>query len=138
MIQSQLSVPRGAKFEGSSSAVEAAARERAGALFVIEDAMLVAQRRLILDLAAQHRLPTAAFTREFVQAGGLLSYGVNMVDLFTQAARYVDRILRGTRPGDLPVEQPTVFELVINSKTARALGLAIPASVLVQANQIVE
>ena len=119
-------------------AVEAAARERAGVLFVIEEAMLVTQRSMILELAAQHRLPTAGIFREFAEAGGLLSYGVNLPDLFRRAARYVDRILRGAKPGDLPVEQPTVFELVINRKTARALGLTIPASVLVQADQIIQ
>ena len=119
-------------------AIEAAARGRAGALIVVEEAMLLTQRRAILELAARHRLPTAGIFREFAEAGGLLSYGVNLPDLFRQAARQVDRILRGAKPGDLPVEQPRVFELVINGKTARALGLTIPPAILARADQVLE
>jgi ABC-type uncharacterized transport system substrate-binding protein len=119
-------------------AVETAARTGAGALFVIEETMLLMHRTLILDQAATRRLPTASTNKEFVQAGGPVSYGVSLPDLFRQTARYVDRILRDAKPADLPVEQPTTFELVINAKTARALGLTIPGSVLRQSDQIID
>ncbi|HEY3195145.1 MAG TPA: ABC transporter substrate-binding protein, partial [Candidatus Dormibacteraeota bacterium] len=98
-------------------------RARAGALTVLGSAMLFAERRRLVDLAAKHRLPAVYTTREFVDAGGLMAYGPNVADLFRRAATYVDKILKGAKPGDLPVEQPTKFELVINLKTAKALGL---------------
>jgi putative ABC transport system substrate-binding protein len=113
------------------NAFEAAAGNRASALYVIEEVALVAHRTRILDLAAKHRLPTASQYREFVEAGGLLSYGPNLPDLFRRAAIYVDKILTGAKPGDLPVEQPMKFELVLNLKTAEALGLTIPPTLLV-------
>jgi ABC-type uncharacterized transport system substrate-binding protein len=119
-------------------AVDAAARTGSGALFSLEDTVLVKHRTLILDLAAKRRLPTASTNKEFVQAGGLVGYGVNLPDMFRQTARYVDRILRGAKPADLPVEQPTKLELVINLKTARALGLTIPPSVLARADRVIE
>jgi putative ABC transport system substrate-binding protein len=129
---------RGAKSDDVQSAVDSAARERAGALFVIEETMLLAHRTLILDHAAKRRLPTASTNREFVQAGGLVGYGVNLPEMFRQTARYVDKILRGTKPADLPVEQPTKLELVINSKTAQALGLTVPPAVLVRADEVIQ
>lgn len=129
---------RGAGPDEVQNAVDAAARVGAGALFVIEETMLLAHRTLILDQATKRRLPTASTNKEFVQAGGLVSYGVNLPDMFRQTARYVDRVLRGAKPADLPVEQPTKLELVINAKTAKALGLTIPRSVLLQADQIIE
>ena len=89
-------------------------------------------------MAAQHRLPAASQFRDFAEAGGLLSYGPNLSDLFRRAAIYVDKILKGTKPADLPVERPEKFELVINLKTAKALGLTIPPSLLQRADQVIE
>jgi putative ABC transport system substrate-binding protein len=113
-------------------------RARAGALTVLGSVMFVNERRRLVDLAAKNRLPAVYAQREFVDAGGLMSYGPNVADLFRRAATYVDRILKGTKPGALPVEQPTTFELVINLKTARVLGLTIPPSVLGRADHVVE
>lgn len=129
---------RGAGSDDVQSAVDAAVRERAGALFVIEETMLLGHRTLILDQAAKRRLPTASTNKEFVQAGGLVSYGVNFPDMFRRTARYVDKILRGAKPADLPVEQPTRLELVVNNKTAQALGLTIPPAVLVRADEVIQ
>ena len=121
------------------NAFKVATRDRAGALFVLEEAsMLLKHRTRILELATKHQLPAASMYREFVEAGGLLSYGASLPDLFRRAAIYVDKILKGAKPGDLPVEQPTKFEFVINLKTAKALGLTIPPSVLGRADQIIE
>jgi putative ABC transport system substrate-binding protein len=100
--------------------------------------MFLREHRRLVDLAAKHRLPAVYTVKEYVDAGGLVSYGPNLADLFRRAATYVDRILKGAKPGDLPVEQPTKFELVINLKTARTLGLTIPPSVLSRADQIIE
>jgi putative ABC transport system substrate-binding protein len=113
-------------------------RARAGALTVLQSAMLNTERRHLVDLAAKNRLPAVYPGREFVDAGGLMSYGPNIADLFRRAATYVDKILKGAKPGDLPVEQPTKFELVINLKTAKALGLTIPPSVLGRADEIIQ
>ncbi len=113
-------------------------RARAGALTVLPSAMLFVERRRLVDLAAKNRLPAVYPWREFVDAGGLMSYGPNLADLFRRAATYVDRILKGAKPADLPVERPTKFELVINLKTAKALGLTIPPSLLQRADQVIE
>ena len=113
-------------------------REGAGALAVLSTPMLASQRRRLVDLAAKHRLPTVFSFREYVDAGGLMSYGPDLADLFRRAAAYVDKILKGTKPEDLPVEQPTKFELVINLKAAKALGLTIPPSVLARADQVIQ
>ena len=118
-------------------AVDAAVRTGAGALFVIEETMLLTHRTLILGQAAKRRLPTASTNREFVQAGGLVSYGANLPDLFRQTAVYVDKILKGAKPAELPVEQPTRFELIVNLRTAKALGLTIPTSLLQRADQVI-
>ena len=99
--------------------------------------MFTNERKRLVELAAKNRLPAMYSLREFVDAGGLMSYGVNMADLFRRAATYVDKILKGAKPADLPVEQPTKFELVINIKTARALGLTIPQTLLVSADQVI-
>ena len=114
------------------------ARASAGALTVLPSSMFLSERRRLVDLAARNRLPAVYPQREFVYAGGLLSYGPNVADLFRRAATYVDRILKGANPADLPVEQPTKFELVINLKTAKALGLTIPPSVIQRADQVIE
>jgi putative ABC transport system substrate-binding protein len=111
---------------------------RVGALTVLGSAMFFNERRRLVDLAAKNRLPAVYGLREYVDAGGLLSYGPNIADLFRRAATYVDRILKGAKPGDLPVEQPTKFELVINLKTAKALGLTIPQSVLGRADEVIQ
>jgi len=113
-------------------------RARAGALTVLTSAMFVSERRRLVDLAARNRLPTVFPWREGVDAGGLMSYGPDLADLFRRAATYVDKILKGAKPADLPVEQPTKFELVINLKTAKALGLTIPQSVLGRADEVIQ
>jgi putative ABC transport system substrate-binding protein len=113
-------------------------RARAQALIVMSDPMTAAQRKRIAELAASHRLPAIYALREFVEAGGLSSYATSLVDQYRRAAGYVDRILKGAKPGDLPIEQATKFELVINLKTAKALGLTIPPSLLQRADQVIE
>ncbi len=113
-------------------------RGRADALMVLTSATFIQARGRLVDLAAKERLPAVYPAREFVDAGGLLAYAPNLRDLFQRAATYVDRILKGAKPADLPVEQPTKFELVINVTAAKGLGLTIPASVLARADQIIE
>ena len=100
--------------------------------------MFFIERRRLVDLAAKHRLPAVYPWRECVDVGGLMAYGPNQADLFRRAATYVDKILKGAKPGDLPVEQPTKFELVINLKTAKALGLTIPQSLLLRADEMIQ
>jgi putative ABC transport system substrate-binding protein len=119
-----------------SSAFALIARQRPDALVVAHSAPAYAHRRLIVEFAVKNRLPGMYSRREFVEAGGLMSYGVSVSDLFRRAAGYVDKILKGANPADLPVEQPTKFELVINLKTAKALGLTIPPSVLFRADEV--
>jgi putative ABC transport system substrate-binding protein len=113
-------------------------KAHAGALAVLSTPMFSSVRGRIIDLASQHRLPTVFSFRQYVDAGGFMSYGPNQGDLFRRAATYVDRILKGARPADLPVEQPTTFELVINLKTAKALGLTIPPSLLLRADEVIQ
>jgi putative ABC transport system substrate-binding protein len=113
-------------------------RQKAGAVMVLSDAVLSQQRELIAALALKHRLPSIALIGEFPEAGGLMSYGPNYAQDYYRAATYVDKIFKGTKPGDIPVEQPTLFELVINGKTAKALGLKIPQSLLIMANKVIE
>jgi putative ABC transport system substrate-binding protein len=113
-------------------------RERPDALFVAPSSENSAQRRLIVDFATSFRLPNNHAFRESVEVGGLMSYGVNVADLFRRAGGYVDKILKGAKPADLPIEQPTNLELVINLKTARALGLTIPPSLLLRADLVIE
>jgi putative ABC transport system substrate-binding protein len=113
-------------------------RARADALTAFGSAMFANERRRVVDLAAKNRLPGVYGFREYVDAGGLMAYGPNVADLFQRAATYADKILKGAKPSDLPVEQPTKFELVINLKTAKALGLTIPQSLLVRADEIIQ
>jgi putative ABC transport system substrate-binding protein len=113
-------------------------RARAGALTVLGGPMFHTERRRLVDLAAKNRLPAVYPTREYVDAGGLMAYGANLADLFRRAATYVDKILKGANPAGLPVEQPTKFELVINLKTAKALGLTIPQSLLLRADEVIQ
>lgn len=123
-----------------TSALSAVIAWRAEALYVINDPLLMGTdsvRNRILGFAARNRLPTLSGMREFTEAGGLISYGASFTGLFRRAAVFVDKILRGTKPGDLPIEQPTQFELVINFRTARALGLTIPESVLLRADHVI-
>ena len=116
-----------------------ALKDRADALYVIgSDPLIVTKRVSISTLAAAARLPTMHSTREYVEAGGLLSYGPNYADLFRRAGNYVDKILRGAKPADIPVEQPTRFDLVINLKTAKALGLDVPDKLLALADEVIE
>jgi putative ABC transport system substrate-binding protein len=114
------------------------AMDGVAAIIELPDAMLYAQRHRIVDLALQHRLPMMSAFRDFVEAGGLMAYGADIADLLRRSATYVAKILRGAKPADLPIEQPTKFELVINLKTAKTLGLTIPPSLLQRADQVIE
>jgi putative ABC transport system substrate-binding protein len=109
-----------------------------GGLILPPDPLMTAHRKLIVELAARHRIPAIYFLRSFNAEGGLISYGVNIPDLFRQAAAYVDRLLRGEKPGDLPVQQPTKFELVINLQAAKTLGLDVPPTLLATADEVIE
>ena len=135
-VQLQLLEARGPnEFDGAFAAM---AKERVGALLVLSDAMLNSHRTRLADLAARSRLPAAYGVRESVEAGGLMSYGPSFLDLYRRSAAYVDKILKGAKPADLPVEQPTKFELVINLKAAKSIGLTIPQQVLSRADQLIE
>jgi putative ABC transport system substrate-binding protein len=113
-------------------------RGNAGAIIVMLDPYFIQQRRQIADLAVKHRLPSISPFREYAEAGGLMSYGRNLQDQYRRMATFVDKILKGAKPGDLPVEQPTTLELIINGKTAKALGLTIPQSLLISADKVIE
>jgi putative ABC transport system substrate-binding protein len=113
-------------------------RDRAGALLVTGDTLFTLHREQIAVLAIKRRLPAISWAREFAEAGLLMAYGRSLPYDFRRAATYVDRILKGAKPADLPVEQPTKFELVINLKTAKALGLTIPQSLLIRADQVIQ
>ena len=115
-----------------------ALKDRADALYVVGDALVMTHRIRINTLALTARVPTMHVVRELVEVGGLMSYGANFSDLFLRAADYVDKILRGVKPGDIPVEQPTKFDLVINLTTARALGLTVPPTLLARADEVIE
>jgi ABC-type uncharacterized transport system substrate-binding protein len=117
---------------------EAAITAGAGGLLVIADPLIYSLRRQISDLSSKTRLPAMYPSREYAEEGGLMSYGLNRQQIYRRAAEYVDKILKGAKPADLPIEQPTKFELVINLKTAKALGLTIPPSLLQRADQVIE
>jgi putative ABC transport system substrate-binding protein len=135
-LRVQLVEARGpADFDKAFSDMVAA---RAGALNVLTSIMLFSERKRLVDLAAKNRLPAVYPWREPVDAGGFMSYGPHLPDIFRRAATYVDKILKGAKPADLPVEQPTKFELVINLKTAKALGLTIPQSLLQRADEVIQ
>ena len=135
-VQLQLLEARGPnEFDGAFAAM---AKERVGALVVLSDAIFSSHRARLADLAARSRLPAAYGVREYVEAGGLMSYGPSLLDSHRRAATYVDKILKGAKPAELPVEQPTKYELVINLKTAKALGLTIPQTLLLRADQVIQ
>lgn len=119
-------------------AFEEAIRARVGALAITPDQVFGGNLKRIADLATKHRLPSIYHIREFADAGGLMAYGPDRSDMFRRAATYVDKILKGAKPGDLPVEQPTKFELVVNMKTAKTLGIKIPQSVLLRTDEVIE
>ena len=135
-VELQVLEARGSnEFDGAFAAMS---KERVGALLVVTDTVFVLHRARLADLAAKNRLPSMYGLGEYVKAGGLISYGPNLSDLFRHAATIVDKILRGAKPADLPVQQPTKFELIINLKTAMALGLTIPPTLLARADELIE
>ena len=123
--------------EGLKRALDAAAQRRADALLINAEAVLLANRTTILDFARKHRLPVIYAAREYVEGGGLISYGVSYPHLYYRAASYVDRILKGANPGDLPIEKPTKMNLVINVRAATALGIPIPSKLLLRADELI-
>jgi putative ABC transport system substrate-binding protein len=124
--------------EDFDRAFETVRRLRPDALITVEDPLTASYTTRIAEFTARQQLPSLHGIREFVAAGGLMSYGANVADLFRRAAYYVNKILKGAKPADLPVQQPTKFELVINTKTAKALGLEVPATVLARADEVIE
>jgi putative ABC transport system substrate-binding protein len=120
------------------TAITTLGREPGGGLVVVPDGFMVVHRATIISAAARNKVPAVFWPSDFAREGGLLSYGPDQLDLNRRAATYVDRILRGEKPGDLPVQFPTKFEMVVNRKTATALGLAIPPSILLRADEVIE
>jgi putative tryptophan/tyrosine transport system substrate-binding protein len=123
--------------EEFNSAFSAVSRAHVQALYVIDDRLFSTHRPVLLKLISNARLPAIYSSREFADEGGLISYGANWTDLFRRSAGYVDKVLQGAKPGDLPIEQPTKFELVVNLKTAKALGITIPESILLRADEVI-
>ncbi|MFS8087164.1 MAG: ABC transporter substrate-binding protein, partial [Acidobacteriota bacterium] len=130
-----LAVGKAEELEGALAAI---VKERPDALFILADRIFLHNRARMMDFATKHRLPSVNAYRELVEAGGLMSFGPSYTGMHRRAATYVDKILKGTKPADLPVEQPAMFELVINLKTAKALGLTIPQSILVRATEVIQ
>ena len=126
------------RLDDINSALAAALQKKVDALITVEDPLTQIYRKQIADFATKNRMPTMSGLREYVNDGGLLSYGPNLADLYRRAAGYVDKILKGARPVDLPVEQPAKFELVINLKTAKVLGLTIPTAMIAIADAVIE
>ena len=134
----KLRVLEAANPDALEAAFATMARENAPAVMVLPDVMFTTERRAIVAQAARHRLPAVYFDRQFLDVGGLMFYGASLTHMYRRAAVYVDKILKGARPADLPIEQPTTFELVVNLRTARTLGLKIPAGFLQRADQVIE
>jgi putative tryptophan/tyrosine transport system substrate-binding protein len=126
------------KRDDLAPAFESATKARVDAIVVGQDALLQANRRLVTELAAEHRLPAIYRSREFIESGGLIAYGPNYPEFYRHAAIYVDKILRGARAGDLSIEQPSKFELVINRQTAKALGITIPQTLLLRVDEVIQ
>jgi len=124
--------------EDLDGAFSAAAAARVGALMTLRNPLFVRLRTQLVGLANRRRIPAIYDEREFVEAGGLMAYGANLADLYRRTANYVDKILKGAKPADLPVEQPTKFELVVNLKTAKAMGITLRQSVLLRADEVIE
>jgi putative ABC transport system substrate-binding protein len=120
------------------TAIIALGREPGGGLVVMPDVFMFAHRALIISAAARNNVPAVYYVSAYARDGGLLSYGPDQIDIFRRAATYVDRILRGAKPGDLPVQFPTKFEMVVNLKTAKALGLVVPPSIMLRADEMIE
>ncbi len=123
---------------GLESAFQVAKRKQVGAIMTITNRPFFSARKPIVELASKHRLPAIYFQKEFVDEGGLMGYGVDYVDLYEKAAQYVDKILKGTKPADLPVQQATKFEFVINLKAAKQIGHTIPVQLLERANRVIK
>jgi putative ABC transport system substrate-binding protein len=123
--------------EEFSSAFSAVGRAHAQALYVIDDALFISHRPALLELASKARLPTIYSERQWADAGGLMSYGANWADLFRRSAGYVDKLLKGAKPGDLPIEQPTKFDLVVNLRTAKTLDITIPETILLRVDEVI-
>ena len=123
--------------KGIDTAMEEATKAHVDGMLVLNSAVVAAHRKQLINLAIIRRVPALYLTSEWVDEGGLMSYGVNVADLFRRAATYVDKILKGAKPADLPVEQPTKFELVINLKTAKQIGVTIPPNVLARADKVI-
>jgi putative tryptophan/tyrosine transport system substrate-binding protein len=134
-VRLQLVEARGA--DEIDRAFETVARERTRAVLILNDPVFTAHRKRTADLSAKHRLPAVSGTLEYTEAGGLMAYGPSFPDMYRRAATYVDKVLKGAKPADLPIERPTKFELVINLKTARQIGLTIPPNVLVRADKLI-
>ena len=132
---SALDVRSSEELDGAFAAI---VKERPDALLILADRVFLHNRQRMMDFAAQHRLPSVNAYREVVEAGGLMSYGPSYEDMHKRAAEYVDKILKGAKPGDLPVEQPTKFTLIINLKAAKALGLEVPPLLLARADEVIE
>ena len=126
------------KVEDLEDGIAAFAREPNGAILILADVFTVANRKPIIELAALHRLPALYTFRNMAVEGGLMSYGVNVADIYRRSAEYVHRILRGESAGELPIQTPTSFELILNLKTAKALGLTIPSTLLASADEVIE
>jgi putative ABC transport system substrate-binding protein len=124
--------------KGLETAFQTAKQKQVGAITMITSRQFFAERKRIVELAVKYRLPAIYFQKEFVDEGGLMSYGADYEDLFRKAAHYVDKILKGTKPADLPVQQATKFEFVINLKAAKLIGLTIPIGLLERANQVIK
>ncbi len=137
-LRVKLQILEARKPDDFDSAFSAMTRERAGALLVLPEALFFLHRTRIADLAARSRLPAVYGVREHAEVGGLMAYGASITGLWRRAATYVDKILKGAKPADLPVEQPTRFELVLNLKAAKALGLTFPQSILIRADQVIQ